>query len=160
MTRRFDRLPSYGPGAALARLLMSLSAFHRAIIPSHGLSLGQYWGLRFVAVHEPVRMSALARIALVSRPTATAFVDGMERRGWIRRGRSPTDRRAVVLHLTPKAERVLQRIDAEQSRLFARAFARVSPSRRRQAVVWLDELGRAMEVELAIRLGKAPATAR
>ncbi len=140
-----------GPAPALVGLLMSLSAFHRVIIPKHGLTLGQYIGLRFVAMNEPVRISALARSFLIARPTATAFVDGMERRGWARRGRSEEDRRAVVLRLTPKAYRTLRQIDAEQARFLAGAFARLPPTRRRQAVVGLTELGQALETELALR---------
>jgi DNA-binding MarR family transcriptional regulator len=129
---------------------MNLSEFHRSVIPEHSLSLGQYIGLRFVAAKEPVRISVLARSFRIARPTATAFVDGMERRGWVRRVRSEDDRRAVVLRLTPKAHRTLGRIDIEQARFFQGAFARLSPARQRQAVRALEALGRAFEAELAL----------
>lgn len=139
---------------------MSLSSFHRELITEQGLSLGQYIGLRFVAGNEPVRISALARSTLVSRPTATAYVDGMERRGWVRRIRSREDRRAVVLVLTAKARRSLRAIDAEQTRFFTRAFARLSPARRRQTVEWLHELANALDAQLKARQSRAARRAR
>lgn len=147
------------PVPALVELLMTLSAFHRALIPRHSLSLGQYISLRFIATHEPVRISALARMFVVAPPTATTFVDGMERRGWIRRERSATDRRAVTLKLTPKARRTLRQIDAALERFFEGAFARLPPSRRRASAAAIAELGRSLETELSARqrAGRTPA---
>lgn len=138
-------------GPALVGLMMNLSAFHRELIPQRGLSLGQYIGLRFVQAHEPVRISVLAESSLVSRPTATAFVDGLERRGWVVRRRSSKDRRSVVLGLTAKARRTLEAIDREQARFVRRAFARLAPEGRRQTVEWLTELNGAIAEELATR---------
>lgn len=136
------------PASALVSLLTTLSAFHRSRIPRYGLSLGQYLGLRFVVTHAPVRISALARVALVSPPTATAFVDGMERRGWVRRSRSREDRRVVVVIPTPKALRTLHELDAEQRALFRRAFQRIPAQDRERAAVWLNEVGKVVEAEL------------
>lgn len=133
----------------LVPLLSSLMVYQKSLIPRYGLSPGQYLGLRFIQYNAPVRISALARLSVVSRPTATALTDVMERKGWIHRVPSREDRRVIVLELTPKAERALKTIDEELMRFFARAFARIPSRRRKGAVVGLLDLGNALRAELA-----------
>ncbi len=129
-------------------LLMNLSAYYRTAIPRYGLSLGQYTALRYIAANEPVRISALARFVTISRPTATAFVDGMERKGWVLRVRSEEDRRAIGLRLTPQASRALRELETEQAEFLARALARLPYGHRRETVKWLGEVNRALRAEL------------
>jgi DNA-binding MarR family transcriptional regulator len=45
-------------------------------------------------------MSALAKYLMVAGNTVTSVVDGLERKGFVRRERSPENRRKVWVHLT------------------------------------------------------------
>jgi DNA-binding MarR family transcriptional regulator len=155
------RLPRVTPeerkvASIFAALLMDVGAFYRTAIPRYGLSLGQYTGLRYIAANEPVRISALARCVTISRPTATAFVDRMERKGWVLRIRSEEDRRVIGLRLTPKASRLLWTLETEHAEFLARALARLPRGRRREVVTWLGEVDRALRAERAAH-GMAPA---
>jgi DNA-binding MarR family transcriptional regulator len=71
-----------------------------------GISLDDYDVLYQIrAAGEPLRMTQLARLVLLSRPTATRVVDRLVTRGWIRRWHDDTDRRVVLLELTPEGIR-------------------------------------------------------
>src|SRR5579884_1669966 len=49
----------------------------------------------------------LADVAGVTRATMTGLVDTLERDGFVRREPSPSDRRMMGVHLTPKGEKLL-----------------------------------------------------
>ncbi len=49
---------------------------------------------------RPVRMSELAGMVLVSRPSTTRLVDRLVQRGWLRRWHDSSDRRVVMVELT------------------------------------------------------------
>ncbi len=62
---------------------------------------GRHFGvLAVLSELGPVSQQALADILAVDRSTMVAFVDELERRGYVRRGRNPGDRRAYALELT------------------------------------------------------------
>ena len=48
----------------------------------------------------PVSQQTLADILAVDRSTMVSFVDELERNGYVRRGRNPSDRRAYAIELT------------------------------------------------------------
>lgn len=72
---------------------------------------------------EGVTMSQLSRLLLVSNGNATAVVDRLEQDGLVRRMPSPSDRRSVLVALTPlgtsRFEALASEHEAEVSRLFA-----------------------------------------
>jgi DNA-binding MarR family transcriptional regulator len=79
---------------------------------------------------DGLRMGELAARARLAKQTMTTLVRLMERNGLVRRERDPADRRAVRVHLTPRArafEHVAERVLA---RLEARIAARLSPLER------------------------------
>jgi DNA-binding MarR family transcriptional regulator len=69
-----------------------------------GLVLGQ---LRDRGAMSP---SELGDRLIVTRATVTGLLDSLERRGFIRREAHPTDRRSVVIEITPAGLDVLQRL--------------------------------------------------
>ena len=61
------------------------------------------------AGHEPsIRM--LAERLQLRHHSVVELVDRLEKRLYLRRERSRTDRRQVILHLTPRGERILTRL--------------------------------------------------
>ena len=79
-------------GAALVQLFMVL---RRAILPPQ-ISLTQASTLLILRDEGPQRVTSLAEAAQVTQPTMSGLVIGMERLGWVRRGATSTDRRAVA----------------------------------------------------------------
>jgi DNA-binding MarR family transcriptional regulator len=61
----------------------------------------------------PRRISALAAEERVTQPAITLLVNRLEARGWVLRAADPSDRRAVLVSLTPDGEDALARLRAE-----------------------------------------------
>jgi DNA-binding MarR family transcriptional regulator len=61
----------------------------------------------------PRRITELAAEEPVTQPAITLLVNRLEERGWLKRVRDPSDRRAVLVSLTPKGEEVFEQLRAE-----------------------------------------------
>jgi len=88
-----------------------------------------------------MRMSELAELALISRSAATRLVDRIENAGLVERYICPTDRRGMVVALTPEGRKVQERaapvvlrglhahfgryLDEEQAETMAATFERL-----------------------------------
>lgn len=82
------------------RLLAWLTKSFESACPQSGISLAKYRILLLVSA-EPVRVTELASHARVSLPTLSGLVASLERQGLLERTALRTDRRGVVLRLTP-----------------------------------------------------------
>jgi DNA-binding MarR family transcriptional regulator len=60
--------------------------------------------------------------------TMTAILDRLERRGWLARTPHPTDRRALVVALTPSGRRVAHKVRAAYDRVEAELLGRLTPA--------------------------------
>ena len=88
-----------------------------------------------------MRMSELAEMALISRSAATRLVDKIEEAGYVERDVCPTDRRGMVVSLTPEGRKVQERaapivlrqlqnhfgryLDQDEAEAVARIFERI-----------------------------------
>ncbi|MGH0029800.1 MAG: MarR family winged helix-turn-helix transcriptional regulator [Myxococcota bacterium] len=85
---------------AAIRVLARLARVAEQTCQGAGISLPQYRLLVSVS-GRPQRASELAASVGVSRPTLTSLVDGLEGAGLLKRVPVPTDRRGIMLELTP-----------------------------------------------------------
>jgi len=69
-----------------------------------GLVLGQ------LRDHGAMSPSELGDRLIVTRATVTGLLDSLERRGFVRRTANPTDRRSLVVDITPTGLEVLQEV--------------------------------------------------
>jgi DNA-binding MarR family transcriptional regulator len=60
--------------------------------------------------HGPMAPSEIGDRSIVTRATVTGLVDSLERRGLVRRTSHPTDRRSVIVEITPEGLSVLAEI--------------------------------------------------
>ena len=60
--------------------------------------------------HGPMTPSELGEGLIVTRATVTGLLDSLERRGYVRREPHATDRRSLVVELTPEGLAVLQQV--------------------------------------------------
>lgn len=58
----------------------------------------------------PMSPSELGERLIVTRATVTGLLDSLERRGFVRRGAHPTDRRSLQVEITDDGRRVLQEL--------------------------------------------------
>lgn len=60
--------------------------------------------------HGPIAPSEIGDRLIVTRATVTGLVDSLERRGLVRRAAHPTDRRSLIVEITPEGLSVLAEI--------------------------------------------------
>jgi DNA-binding MarR family transcriptional regulator len=108
--------------------------------PSERLTLSQYYLLQPLDDGSSKSLSELAARAGIAGPTATRAIDGLERDGLLIRERSPDDRRAVLIFLTPDGRRELKRKRRRLARRRQRLYERLEPDERGQSVQLLRHL--------------------
>lgn len=109
------------------------------------LSLSQYYLLMPLLAEHTLPVSQLAQRAGISAPTATRVVDGLERAGVLHRERSPTDRRTVLIALTPDGRRRVRRRHDQLARRRRRLYERLEPGERAQSERLLRHLAELIE---------------
>ncbi len=135
---------------ALGATLHALARAHRgrlaALLAPHGLHPGQ--DLLLVAVwNQPgIGQAALAEQLGVEPPTVTRMVQRLERAGMVERRASPLDRRAQLVHPTPRSrllEGMVRRAWSSLDELLVSALGDVEARKLQklaaQAVVTLNE---------------------
>jgi DNA-binding MarR family transcriptional regulator len=116
--------------------------------PPRGLSLAQYHLLAPLAEHGTSTIRELAEAAAVAAPTATRMLDGLDRDGFVTRAPSETDRRCVIVGLTPKGTEALAFTERAVAEGRARIAASLTPEEREQATVLLHRLATVVEEQL------------
>jgi DNA-binding MarR family transcriptional regulator len=71
----------------------------------------------------PRRITELAAEERVTQPAITLLVNRLQERGWVERIPDETDRRAVLVSLTPDGHDVFERLRAEYRALLHEEFA-------------------------------------
>ena len=95
----------------------------RKVLRLSGISLSDYLILFSVYENQDRKMTDIAKELLVSRPVATYAVNRLVKRGLIKRSRSKScDRRVVLLTMTPKAKSFLRSICKKQKVLLQNSF--------------------------------------
>jgi DNA-binding MarR family transcriptional regulator len=93
-------------------------AFSEAVARASGIEPQQHQALLAVkglpAGVEPT-IGALAERLCVQHHTAVALVDKLEEHGWAERNRASSDRRQVLLTLTPQGSEILAKLSALHS---------------------------------------------
>ena len=102
---------------------------------------GRHYGV-LAALSElgAVSQQTLADIFAVDRSTMVGFVDELERKGHVRRGRNPRDRRAYALELTPSGAKVEQEAAALLAGCERHYLEPLSSDERRQLLELLERL--------------------
>jgi len=112
-----DRLHS-----AAIHLLRRLRVEDKAL----GLSGPRASALSVIVFRGPLTMSTLADAEQVRRPTITRLVDGLERRGLVRRVSDPADGRGQLVEATAAGKRLLQKGRARRVERLAQGVAQLT----------------------------------
>jgi DNA-binding MarR family transcriptional regulator len=95
-----------------------------------GLTQAQWQALAHISRREGLSQSALADLIEVQPITVARLIDRMEASGWIERRPDASDRRAVQLFLTPKAEPILDEMWVRAARTRAMALGNITDDER------------------------------
>jgi len=102
-------LPTY-----VSYLMYQTEQHRRALaadcIAQHGLNFGQWVALASLARFGECSMTRLAKLSAADRTTLTRSIDGLIRDGLVERGAQASDRRKVVVRLTPPGLELLARV--------------------------------------------------
>ena len=89
---------------------------------------GAQWKVLFRLKRKPdLRQSELADMLDIEPITLSRIVDRLQEAGLIEREADPTDRRAWRLHVTAKAEPIVEKLQAVADDMTAEAFAGIDP---------------------------------
>lgn len=144
LSRRLQTERSFPPGErlmlALGLATADLGSISTEILGRHDLSHTQYNVLRMLrgAGDRGLSHSDITRRMVVGVPDVTRLVDGLEKRGLVRRGRDPADRRRVLHRIEAAGLRLLSRVDP-QLREFHAWIEESMPEARRHTLVELCE---------------------
>lgn len=107
---------------------------------SLGLTRAQWSVLFHLARNEGVNQRTLAATLEIEPITLTRILDRMEASDWIVRQPDPRDRRAYLLHLTPKARPVLEKLHALAAETRQEALAGIAASDQAHATSILERI--------------------
>lgn len=120
---------------ALQALLRAESAVRRRIaaeLEREGVSAAGFSALVVLRIAEaPMELRALRRRLNWSKANATEVVTTLEARDLALRRRTSTDRRAVVVHLTPAGAELVDRLFPEHTTRVTEAFAALDEEEKR-----------------------------
>ncbi|WP_186526272.1 MarR family winged helix-turn-helix transcriptional regulator [Leekyejoonella antrihumi] len=96
---------------ALRALIVSGEQFRQAIADHFGVGVTETVALSHLRVHGALTSGELAELAGLTSSTVTALVDRLEGFGLADRSAHPTDRRKIVIALTPSGKDQLDRTE-------------------------------------------------
>jgi DNA-binding MarR family transcriptional regulator len=123
-----------------SRVLVSVAARSLSGV-SDKVTLPQYRALVVLAGRGPQNAGALAEILGIHTSTLTRLCDRLVTKGLITRGESPTNRREIVLDLTPRARRLVRSVTERRRAEIADIVSRVPRSQREAMVSALQAFG-------------------
>jgi len=93
-----------------AKAHRSLSGHVEESIARHGLCLSDFMALEALLHKGPLTIGEIGARVLLTSGSMTAAVDRLEKMSLVRREFTETDRRARVIHLTPKGRRMVKTV--------------------------------------------------
>lgn len=125
----------------LSRCYRALSHLAERSIEDAGLGLTDFAALEALLHKGPLTITEIQGKVLLASGSMTAAVDRLEKKRLIRRGSSPTDRRAKVLHLTPEGRRIVEAAFERHAEQLESAMEILNVSEKRELHALLKKLG-------------------
>lgn len=122
---------------ALARQLREITAASPAAWGDIDLTFTQMRALFVLASREPIRVGDLARALGMSLASASALSERLGRLGYVARERGVEDQRTVLLVLSSKGTRLLDRLERQSTAHLSRAIRVMTATERRALAVSL-----------------------
>jgi DNA-binding MarR family transcriptional regulator len=119
--------------AALQRFGLERDRMRAALASATGIGATELDALEHLEADGPLTQRQLGERLSLTSGAITMLVDRLEEAGWVSRSRHPTDRRSVLVELTPRAtESIPAALDTYHSRI--KALAGAVPAGHRDAL--------------------------
>ena len=115
----------------------------------YNLTLPQFDVLAQLYKEEGITQQALADRLFVTKGNVCGLMDRMMEQELVERRADPEDRRAYMLHLTPKGKKLIETVLPAHSQLVASQFCPLDTEKQKQLLDLLGELDRALEKQTA-----------
>ena len=89
---------------------------------------------------EPLTQSQIAERTGIEEPTLVSLLHRLEKEGWVVRKSSARDRRCKTVHLQPRTQRAINRINATALKLRHELIREISPRELQTCMRVLDEV--------------------
>jgi DNA-binding MarR family transcriptional regulator len=132
---------------SLRRIMRATDVQSRRLAAEYSITGPQVLCLQTVAADGPMTATALAKLVHLSNSTVVGIVDRLEQKRLMLRERSTTDRRQVLLHVTPEGRDLLMRVPSPLQQRLASGLSRLPRS---------DQLALATAVEQICELLEVP----
>ncbi len=130
--RRFIPAPQRAALSAFVKLNRATNALRARLVPplgrDHDLTESQLGVLEALLHLGAMPQRQLSDKLLVSGSNLTTVIDNLERRGAVRRGADPADRRVNLIALTDKGRGLIQRAFPEHATRITALMAALSPT--------------------------------
>ncbi|KAF2957164.1 hypothetical protein AS159_08990 [Thermotoga sp. Ku-13t] len=86
----------------------------------------ELYTLFYLIRYGPCRMKDLAEALSMTKANVTHLIDSLEKKGFVKRTKDESDRRATLLHVTEHGEKVYSELLEELSKLVEEIMAKLS----------------------------------
>ena len=93
------------------QLLVNCQEKERRLAETFGLSVSEFRCLRFFRLKDAYCIKDLAQLMELTSSRITRIVDGLERKGLVKRFIDPKDRRVIVVQLTSRGREFTRRLN-------------------------------------------------
>ncbi|MBA4602640.1 MarR family winged helix-turn-helix transcriptional regulator [Thermoactinomyces mirandus] len=96
------------------------------VLSELGLTRGQFYILKTIESQGKCRATDIANMMEVKPSAVTLMIDRLEARRWVRRSQDTSDRRVIIIELTPEGKEVLEKARKISDEVVRRYFAHLS----------------------------------
>jgi DNA-binding MarR family transcriptional regulator len=125
---------------ALRRISQAIDVWSRQLWQDYGLTSPQLGVLREILAGKNVSPGALAAALHLSQPTVTGILGRLEQRGLVRRERSTTDRRSILVVASDEGRQLAERAPALLRDRFRQELAALETSQQREILNMLERV--------------------
>ena len=125
----------------LGKAFRAVQGYASASIEATGLGVSDFAALEALLHKGPLPVNAIAEKVFLTSGSMTAAVDRLEAKGLLERRSDASDRRARVVHLTPKGRTLIAGAFRDHAAALERAVEGLSQDERAELVRLLKALG-------------------
>ncbi len=144
-----NRQPGLLAWLHLMRIHHQVQKCETAHLAQYNLTLPQFDVLAQLYREQGITQQALADRLFVTKGNVCGLMDRMVEQDLVERRADPQDRRAYMLHLTPKGKQLIEKVLPTHGQVIVAQIEKLAPEKQKQLLDLLSELDRALEDKTA-----------
>jgi DNA-binding MarR family transcriptional regulator len=132
----------------LRTIRICFGAYYSRILSQEKLTLQNYTMIYILSSAGSINMKTMAKKLGVTNPAVTHLVDISEKRGFIRRTRSTTDRRVTLLEINQQGQAFIEKIEKRLYAILSKSFLEFDKPTRENIQKFYKEVIRNFDEEL------------